>query len=297
MSSNIRFSAWLANRMIRPLFKVRALEACILRAYALLRMPILLKLVPLYDAYPPGTMRTCCRDNINYHLDISTLNGWRLYYHRSRNADVPALVSPGDHVVDVGANIGEVTLRLARAVGDGGGVTSFEPNPAVYRALESNVALNPGLMNRVSVHNLAVGSHEGVVEMTQPDPRNPGTMTIKSGGQTQKSQVVDVKVVVLDEYLERINVPKVDMIKIDVEGFEMEVIRGSRTLIRKYKPKLLVEVCDQHLRRHGESASALIKLIQELGYKVHVYGEGTPVSLESLHGDSFFDVLCEMESA
>ena len=284
--------ARLMDIFVRPVFKLGGLEPILLRLYTILNWKPLLKLAPMYYSYPAQTMRTCSRNGIRYNVDISTLNGWRLFYHKSANESICSLVKAGQTMFDIGAHIGEVSLRGARQVGEAGKVFSFEPNPTIYAQLVSNVNFNADLSSRITCVNSAVGRDRGHVHMVQSDPRNPGTVSVAHIGSSEEC-ICHVPILSIDQYVCEHGIEKIDFIKIDVEGYECDVIIGASRTIAKWRPRLYVEVCDVHQRRQGRSAKELIDLLVSLKYDVMSYPERRRIEVRDLGPDTFLNALCE----
>jgi FkbM family methyltransferase len=163
------------------------------------------------------------------------------------------ILSPGDLVVDVGANIGTHTVFFAKAVGEKGTVVAFEPQRLVYQTLCGNVALN-GLTN-VNCFMTAVGDRRAQAIFPTLDPRatlNFGAVRAASGG---PGEVVDV--VPIDE----LGLDRCALIKVDVEGMEAAVIAGARETIARCRPALFLE--NDTVERSREVLSA----VEAAGYK------------------------------
>jgi FkbM family methyltransferase len=163
------------------------------------------------------------------------------------------ILSPGDVVVDVGANIGTHTVFFARAVGEKGAVVAFEPQRLVFQTLCGNVALN-GLTN-VTGFMTAVGERRGQVVFPTLDPRatlNFGAVRAAQGG---PGDVVDV--VPIDE----LSLPRCALIKVDVEGMEPAVIAGAKDTIARCRPALFLE--NDTVERSRE----VLEAVEAVGYK------------------------------
>jgi FkbM family methyltransferase len=163
--------------------------------------------------------------------------------------------APGYIVIEVGANIGAHTVGLARLVGPSGRVLAFEPQRLVFQALCANIALN-SLVN-VDCFWSAVGTQEGLIRVPEMDPNHVnnfgGFSLLGANGNSE------VACETLDR---RLGLPRLDFIKIDVEGMEIEVLRGGAQLLQKFKPILYVE------NDRIERSSELMHLISEHGYRM-----------------------------
>jgi FkbM family methyltransferase len=162
-------------------------------------------------------------------------------------------VKPGSTVIDVGGHIGVHTMSLSRLVGDQGKVHVFEPQCKLFVELMMNTYLN----NRFNVefHRLALGERQHVTAMNAIDVENEGNTSIGSGGD-------EVAVVKLDDF----HLTGVSLIKIDVEGYEENVINGSLDTIAKNKPVLIIEIWN-NVNLHRK-----IKKIERLGYQPYFLG-------------------------
>lgn len=167
------------------------------------------------------------------------------------------LCGPGDFVIEVGANIGAHTVELARHVGPQGTVLAFEPQRLVFQTLCANVALNS--LANVHCYWSAAGDSETPINVPQLDPElrnNFGGLSI--GLATQPGQQVECRV--LDGFL---SLPRLRLLKIDVEGMEESVIRGAQKLLAKFKPVLYVE------NDRLDKSESLMRLLDSLGYDLH----------------------------
>jgi FkbM family methyltransferase len=166
------------------------------------------------------------------------------------------LCSPGRIVIEVGANIGAHTVGLAHRVGPGGRVLAFEPQRLPFQTLCANVALNS--LQNVDCFWAAVGGEEGFLDVPEINPRqefNFGGVTL-IGAQSGRR----VPCHTLDQYA---TLPRVDLIKIDVEGMEADVLRGGEQLLTRFKPVLYVE------NDRLEKSEDLIRLIANFGYRLY----------------------------
>jgi FkbM family methyltransferase len=179
-------------------------------------------------------------------------------YGEIEHAFLDSLVSPGDHVIEVGANIGSHTVGLAKAVGTQGSVLAIEPQPAIYRVLCANLALNA--LSNVASWQLGCGAQAGSMRVPNIDYQtrslhNSGAVSLESDGPG-----IPVSIVPLDE-LGR-DLPSLRLLKIDVEGMEREVLEGARGLIQKHRPLLYVE------NDRFEKSPALIQWILDAQYRL-----------------------------
>lgn len=166
-----------------------------------------------------------------------------------------SLVRPGDHVLDLGANIGVHTLALAQTVGPAGKVIAVEPQRYCFQLLCANVTLNQ--LTSVDCLRAAVGDVPGTCAVPLLDPsvhHNAGATTISL---EEASQKVDrVPLITVDS----LNLARCDVIKIDTEGFEARVVLGARRTIAAHMPALYIEVHDR------DKLQRLMGILKPLGY-------------------------------
>ena len=162
----------------------------------------------------------------------------------------------GHIVIEVGANIGAHTIGLSRRVGADGRVLAFEPQRLPFQTLCANVALNS--VQNVDCFWAAMGSESGFVNVPDVDPRKESNF----GGITLMGAQCDrcVPCHTLDQYT---MLTRVDFIKIDVEGMELDVLLGGKQLLAERKPVLYVE------NDRIEKSEALIRLIASFGYRLY----------------------------
>jgi FkbM family methyltransferase len=162
-------------------------------------------------------------------------------------------LQPGDVALDIGANFGSHTLPMARLVGPGGKVFAFEPQRILFQILCGNVALNE--LPNVHALPVALGRAAGSAKVPALDYRganNFGGISL-GGGQGE-----DVPVVTLDQ----LAVTAAKLIKIDVEGMELDVLAGAKATLARRRPILYVE------NDRAEKAEALVAQLRDDGYRM-----------------------------
>lgn len=189
------------------------------------------------------------------------------------------LVAPGATCVDVGAEYGLYTYLLAHLAGPGGSVHSVEPLPGPRRFLTSVLGLVGA--RTVTVHAAALSSGGGAGTMSLPVRRSlpvHGRAFLTSGARGLGSNAefgghrgVAVAVTTLDELAASQGLERVDVVKADVEGAELAVLRGGRAVLERDHPVLLLEVEDRHLARYGQRAADVVAHLAALGYAPHVW--------------------------
>jgi FkbM family methyltransferase len=163
------------------------------------------------------------------------------------------MLSPGQIVVDIGANIGAQTLFFARKVGPEGTVLAFEPQRLVFQTLCGNMAINS--ITNVHCWNTAVGARQGHVLIPRVDhERSIDLAALEIGTATTGDRV---PIIAIDD----MNLPRCDVMRIAAPGMESAVLQGAASLLARVKPILYI-VCQLDPVREAE----ILKQILDLGY-------------------------------
>lgn len=161
---------------------------------------------------------------------------------------------PGNVFIDVGAHTGWYVIQAGRAVGPAGRVIALEPDESNRRQLERNLSLNESnwSMNHAVVA-AAAWSKSGLVAWRSGDVSVWHKIDEARGTQT-------VQAITLDDLASRLSLPRVDWIKMDIEGAETDALRGAERILRKFRPILFIEIheCMEEIRR----------LLAEFGYSI-----------------------------
>jgi FkbM family methyltransferase len=168
----------------------------------------------------------------------------------------------GGCAVDIGANVGLITLALSAAVGSQGRVLALEPSPAVYARLLQNLALNPFAANVIARPVAASGSAGRVTFYAPAEPiSGKGSLVRHDAGW----QAIEVEALPLDALVAGLGWPFIDLIKCDVEGHDMAALRGARGLLEAHRPALLVEYEPELWAAAGHTFTDLLDLLDPLG--------------------------------
>ncbi|MBT9171477.1 MAG: hypothetical protein DDT18_01853 [Actinobacteria bacterium] len=204
---------------------------------------------------------------------------WNKCYEKEETQFIYNFLKSTDVCLDIGANVGYFTLLMASKARQGQ-VYSFEPIPICYHLLNCSILLNN--FTNVVVNNCAVGEIDGEsifyisMDSAFSSLRNPSIIG--------ESSSISVPVVSIDNYVDsRRNINKVDFIKIDVEGAEMQVINGATSLLRDVtrRPRLIMlELVEEHLKRFSNKASDVIQLLRNYGYNAEILRNGKLVTFD-----------------
>ena len=179
----------------------------------------------------------------------------------------------GDIFIDAGANIGQFTLTGAQKAGK---ILSIEPHPRIFSFLKSNIKLNG--FDNVKTHNVALGDKNGVLYFS--DVRSDDQNFIKEGGG------IKVEVKKLDDL---VSCNKIDLLKIDVEGYELFVLKGALEILPKVEA-VLFENFKNNFDRYGYQLRDVLDLLESNNFKIFKFCDGN--KLEQVNTNYFSD-KCE----
>ncbi len=277
-----RAAAWHARQHARRPRAARAFDTALraaLGAYARFELPRCVGLLETAiaafpAAWPRDGFRECrgCWHGYRFRLDLADyFQRWAWVLRRWHDVPLQLLiwraVRPGDTVIDVGANIGLVSLVAAWRVGPAGRVHAFEPNPVVYEQLRWHVETNR--LSQITALPLGLGDREETLELNVPGRGNLGAGTfspIPARYRGEVSQRSAARIVRADS-LPELRVAGNLVIKLDVEGFELRALRGLEPLIERHRPLLISEVNAEMLAMAGTSPAELFGFMAVRGYR------------------------------
>ncbi|HUE16403.1 MAG TPA: FkbM family methyltransferase [Planctomycetaceae bacterium] len=186
------------------------------------------------------------------------------YYQPDITRLLHQLLKPGDQYVDVGANVGMTALLARSRIGPAGKGLAFEPNPSAFARLKDHFEIN-GITNFQLVP-CAVADCESVQQLFVPlDEMLLGTFVPEKAEGTR----VEVRTMPADSYVAQLDPSKPTLIKIDVEGYEVQVLRGLQSLLAWPDVMLVIEIADAKLRRAGHSREELHDILASFGLAPH----------------------------
>lgn len=202
-----------------------------------------------------------------------------------------SLIRPGDHVIDVGANLGHHTVAFSAMAGPAGRVLAIEPQTVMFRLIGANLLLN-GCGN-VTVERCAVGEDAGVVQLYPADysvPGNYGTIQVtRMDGKLRFDHPGEVTPVYrLDDLVAKLDWKRVDFLKVDAQTYDLYVLQGSETTLRSMRPVVFVEIAPYWMRMTGYDYREIYRLLLDMGYTVfepHV-SLTDPASIREWSGDN-----------
>lgn len=163
-------------------------------------------------------------------------------------------LQPGSVVLDIGANIGFYTRILSNLTGPKGKVIAFEPDAANFARLQQNTRL----LGNVSVHQLAVSSSNESLKIYHSKELNVDHRTYPVD---DYASITEIAATTIDSFLEPGT--RIDFIKMDIQGFEIEALKGMKNTIANNNVRMIMEFWPYGLRKAGKSVSELVALLDE----------------------------------
>lgn len=228
---------------------------------------------------------------VAFHVDSRSQIEWSVLAYGCFEPELldflRAHLSPGMTFLDVGANIGCISLPSAKWVSPGGSVVGFEPDPAVFSRLVKNANANPEL--NVRTINTALGKTNGALRFFRS--ASDGAFSQATGSLYRSDwhdggSELEIKVERLDGLWPAAE--RIDVMKIDVEGAEFDVLTGAERTLRAWRPTLLIEVCPHTAAASHWQPQQLFEFLRTMGYETFRLGKGgqpMPLVPESLDAD------------
>jgi len=179
------------------------------------------------------------------------------------------IVRAGSVVLDIGANVGAHTLPLAQLVGSQGRVFGFEPTKYAFSKLQANAALNPSLAPCINAEQILLSDvvvEHSVTEIASSWRLRPSAEAHalhRGEGKT----TAGARTTTLDAYVAEAGIAHIDLIKMDVDGNELSVLRGAEKTLARDRPWIIFELAPYILEEHGSSGTELLTLLQDAGYE------------------------------
>jgi FkbM family methyltransferase len=213
----------------------------------------------------------CTRSGIHWQLDLREAVELAIYVFGAFEPELRRLLErvlgPGMVAIDIGANVGSHALYMGRLVGPAGRVYALEPTEYAFQKLVRNLELNPWTDGVLHAKQAFVGDHEtpapeavysswDLERLARGHKDHGGHLKSAAGAES----------ITIDAFVRQQGIERVDVIKIDVDGFEMRVVRGALDTLERLRPHLVLELCEYTLAETGSSVRELTGALSALGY-------------------------------
>lgn len=235
-----------------------------------------------------STLAIVNRKGLRWELDLNEGIDFSIYllgvFEPGTAKTLSRLIKPGDVVFDIGANMGAHTLGIARSVGSKGKVFAIEPSDFASAKLNRNLSLNPELQSRVRVEQLFLTE-----DVSDPSPAEVyaswplrGGVSVHPKHRGRLVSAAKASATTLDAFVQRHDVARIDLIKIDVDGQELPVLHGGRVTLSRIHPKLVMEMAPYAHAEHNNSFAGLIDLLRNAGYSLQNADSCKPIPLDPI---------------
>lgn len=217
-------------------------------------------------------------DGLVCFINTKDLIGWKIFffgeYEKDTNRILAQHLKNTDIVIEAGANMGSETLLISKLVKDGH-VYGFEPNPYTFERLKINTSVNE--LKNVSIYDIALGEKDNSIQFNiyPRDFCNSG-MSSKYMA-TSQTRKIDVVQKTLDSFVKENKLTKVDFIKMDIQGAEMDMLMGANDTITRFKPTIFTEACEPY-----NNTKELFAKIKGYGYNIYLIGENKTDLMKSV---------------
>ena len=220
--------------------------------------------------------------NYNLHFDPVSSSGalWiNPNYHHPVNVFFNDYLKKGDKVIDIGANIGTVTIEASKKIGDSGKVYSIEPHPQIYKYFIGNIRLNR--LKNVKTFNVALGEKNDSVFFSSKRSDDLNSVSITEEGE-------EISLCKLDDLC--INESKINLMKIDVLGYEKFVFEGAKKIL-KITECIHLPIIPSDCERYGYDFNDIFEMLRNLGFQLFTFSEKNISTIKSNFNPKNQDVL------
>jgi FkbM family methyltransferase len=225
---------------------------------------------------------------------------WVGYYSREIVNVLNKILREGMVVVDVGANIGEITMVASKRVGSSGRVLAFEP--VARNLLELNKNIRENALRNVTIIESGLSDYEGEVHIYHScgqgaeNDEHFGLNSIYVGS-GEGIPIQSIPLTTLDRFLQSRPQDRIDVVKIDIEGAELACLKGSEQTLRSFRPYLIIEVQRTSSAAGGYEQSDILNFLSPLGYSFFRISSGGKLSaVQAGSLSEYQNVLCVHES-
>ncbi|RPA67144.1 FkbM family methyltransferase [Cyclobacteriaceae bacterium YHN15] len=227
-----------------------------------------------HKKYKKNEWRIFSFRGITMKVDVSKSMGSAIYWRGAHDwrpiFAMEKLLKKGHTVVDIGANQGEYSLWSARIVGEKGKVYAFEPLSTIFGSLKENITLNPSYQGTIIPIQLGLSDKQGKLKLYSSNLSNEGVNTLYK--EEDSVYLEEIELSTLDKEWEKLGMPKLDAIKIDVEGAELPVLLGAEKTIAKFSPVLFIEINQEACKAAGYQANDILQFLGKFGYSFELIG-------------------------
>jgi FkbM family methyltransferase len=223
----------------------------------------------LADRHYSKKLHGCFYMNLNPGEHIQQQLLWYGHYEKEIGDLLLAVLGPEDVFLDTGANIGYFSL-LAAAKKPGAKIFAFEPSSLAFEKLKQHIREN-NFQNIMAIQ-AAAGDDESEADLFLSAPENSG-MSSLAKPENYMGRHEKVSVIRIDDWFHQVRLKKISVVKIDVEGFELAVLKGMQKVIQDFQPLIISEINQQTLSAFGCNPQDIFTFMGKQGYEKFVLTE------------------------
>ncbi len=184
------------------------------------------------------------------------------------------LLKDGDYFFDIGSNFGWYSIAVCDVVAPKGRVVAFDMVPELMAEFKRNIDLN-NANNMITVENIALGDHEGVVDYLYSSDTEMGNFQpemLKDGSKEISTSALKhghARMTTLDQYVTERAILRIDCMKIDIDGAEVPLLRGARTTLATLQPAIVIEVSERGQQAQGHTCREIFEELAQHGYSFY----------------------------
>ena len=202
-------------------------------------------------------------NGINFCLDLNQVIDSSLYYsgtfEEPEEKIIESVLKPGMTALDIGANFGYHTFRMAHLVSPGGTIYAFEPTSWAFEKLIMNAEINASL-NNIQFFKIGLGD-------TNIDNTNISFQSSYRLDAQRSDSIERISIAKLDSVVETHEIRQIDFVKMDVDGYEFKVISGALQSLKRFQPSVLLEISPEAMITNGDDPEDLIAMLISIGYR------------------------------
>lgn len=209
------------------------------------------------------------------------------YHEKNISALIKRKINQDDVFIDIGANIGYYSLFVASIQKYMGEVYAFEPGSKAFYKLQENIRLNN--FNNVNIYRKGVGNENKTIDLNID--ANFTKSSILNHDSNNILHKEEIEIIRLDDFFQN---KRIDFMKIDVEGYELEVLKGAKELISCYKPKLIFEFTPRFYKGYFREFKNFLNFLKDKGYKIYNIQDDRLIEIKNIDSEKKqINLYCE----
>lgn len=195
---------------------------------------------------------------------------WARYFEKDYEQENIAFItkncSPGMTVIDIGAHLGLLSVIISKCTGPNGRIYAFEPTPSTFRVLKDVIRKNKADKIILPI-NAAVSSFDGTLDFFVDEHEGSNANSLVN--RPDKSRTTfKTTVSKLDTFVHSTDLKKLDLVKIDAEGSELDVLKGAAESLRRFRPRVILAIHPSLIKNNQHNIGDIFDLVSDLGYTV-----------------------------